>query len=125
MLKPPVISESEWKVMRVLWRRSPLPAYDIIQALAEKEEWHPNTIKTLLARLHKKKAISATKYKNLFIYEPLVSEEECIQVESHSLLDRLFDGSVKPLLVHFAKNKKLSKRDLDELRKILEGKDAK
>ena len=51
--------------------------------------------------------------------------EECIQVESQSLLDRLFDGSVKPLLVHFAKNKKLSKRDLDELRKILEGKDAK
>ncbi len=111
--------------MRVLWDRSPLPAYDIIQALAEREQWHPNTIKTLLNRLLKKQAISARKYKNLFLYEPVVSMEECIQVESQSLLDRLFDGSVKPLLVHFAKNKKLSKRDLDELRRILEGKDAK
>ena len=124
MPKPPLISASEWKIMRVLWRRSPLGAYDIIQELTA-EDWHPNTIKTLLARLHKKKVISAKKYKNLFLYEPLASEEECIQEESQSLLDRLFDGSVKPLLVHFAKQKKLSKRDLDELRKILEGKDQK
>ena len=123
MPKPPVISDSEWKVMRVLWRRAPLPAYDIIQALSEREQWHPNTIKTLLARLHKKKAIGAKKYKNLFLYEPLVSEDECIQAESQGLLDRLFDGSVKPLLVHFARSKRLSKKDLDELRKILEGKE--
>ena len=47
--------------MRVLWDRSPLPAYDIIQALAEREQWHPNTIKTLLNRLLKKQAISARK----------------------------------------------------------------
>lgn len=125
MPRPPVISESEWKIMRVLWRRSPLPAYDIIQALSEREQWHPNTIKTLLARLHKKKAIAAKKYKNLFLYEPLVTEEECLQAESQSFLDRLFDGSVKPLLVHFARSKKLSKKDLEELRRILEGKDAK
>ena len=110
--------------MRVLWRQAPLGAYDIIVDLAT-EDWHPNTVKTMLARLHKKKAVSVRKYKNLFLYEPLVSEDECIQEESQSLLDRLFDGSVKPLLVHFAKQNKLSKRDLDELRKILEGKDQK
>lgn len=110
--------------MRVLWRRASLPAYDIIEELAG-EEWHPNTIKTLLARLHRKKAITARRYKNLFIYEPLVSEEECIRAESQNLLDRLFDGSVKPLLVHFARNKKLSKQDIEDLRKILEGKEKK
>ena len=74
---------------------------------------------------HKKGAIAASKYKNLFLYEPLVSEEECIQAESQSFLDRIFDGSVKPLLVHFAKSKKLSKKDLEELRAILDGKEKK
>jgi predicted transcriptional regulator len=38
-------------------------------------------------------------------------------------VERLFNGSVKPLLVHFAKNKKLSKEDLEELRLILEGRE--
>jgi BlaI family penicillinase repressor len=121
----PQISEAEWKVMRVLWKKSPQPAYDIIQALGSAEQWHPNTVKTLLARLHKKKVVAIKKYKNLFLYSPLVSEEECIQAESESFLDRLFGGAVQPLLVHFAKKRMLSKKDLDDLRRILEGKDSK
>jgi BlaI family transcriptional regulator, penicillinase repressor len=124
-MKTPTISEAEWKIMRLLWRKAPQPAYDLIEQLSKHEDWHPNTVKTMLARLHRKKAIGIKKYKNLFLYEPLVTEEECLQVESQSFLDRLFDGSVRPLLVHFAKSKKLSKADLDELRRILEGKDKK
>jgi BlaI family penicillinase repressor len=120
---PPPITEAEWKVMKLLWEKSPLPAYDVIQALADKEQWHSNTVKTLLARLTKKKALGARKYKNLFLYYPLVSEEECIQAESDSLLERLFDGAVTPLLVHFARRRKLTKKDLDQLRKILDGKE--
>jgi BlaI family penicillinase repressor len=125
MPKPPTITDSEWKVMKLLWKKSPQPAYDLIQALSEKEQCHPNTIKTLLGRLVRKKALGTHKYKNLFRYYPLVTEEECIQAESENFVERLFNGSVKPLLVHFAKNKKLSKEDLEELRLILEGKDKK
>lgn len=111
--------------MRVLWKNSPLAAFDIIQELAATEKWHPNTVKTLLTRLHKKGALGTKKYKNLFLYFPTVTEEECVESESENFLDRLFGGSVKPLLVHFARQKKLSKQDLDELRRILEGKETK
>jgi BlaI family penicillinase repressor len=119
---PPSITEAEWKVMKLLWEKSPLPAYDVIQALAEKEQWHSNTVKTLLARLARKEALGTRKYKNLFLYYPLVSEDECIQAESDSLLERLFGGAVTPLLVHFARRRKLTKKDLEHLRKILDGK---
>jgi BlaI family penicillinase repressor len=111
--------------MRVLWRKSPQPAYDIVQELSSTEHWHPNTIKTLLTRLHKKKAVAVEKYKNLYLYSARVTEEECIQAESESFLDRLFGGAVQPLLVHFAKRQKLTKQDLDALRKILDGKEKK
>jgi BlaI family transcriptional regulator, penicillinase repressor len=119
MAQVPVISESEWKVMKVLWGKSPLTAMDIINALAGTEDWHPNTVKTLLSRLHKKKAVGVEKQKNLYIYRPLVSEAECVKMESESFLDRVFGGSVKPLLVHFVEQERLSSQDLDELRKIL------
>lgn len=111
--------------MRLLWKKAPQPAYDIIQALGTEQSWHPNTVKTLLTRLHKKKVVGIQKYKNLFLYSPLVSEEECIQAESESFLDRLFGGAVQPLLVHFARKKMLSRKDLEDLRRILEGKDPK
>ncbi|MBI4661719.1 MAG: BlaI/MecI/CopY family transcriptional regulator [Verrucomicrobia bacterium] len=122
MPKPPVISESEWKIMKVLWAKSPLGAYDIIEALA-KEEWHPNTVKTMLSRLTKKKALKISKYKNLYLYEPLVTEEQCLHAESESFLARFFGGSVKPLLVHFARKQKLTRADIDELKRILEKED--
>ncbi len=108
--------------MRLLWKKAPQPSYDIIQTLTEEENWHPSTIKTLLGRLTRKKAVGTRKYKNLYQYRPLLSEEECIHVESQSLLDRLFDGSVRPLLLHFARRRALTQRDLDELRAILEKK---
>lgn len=108
--------------MRVLWKKSPQPAYDIIQEISATEHWHPNTIKTLLARLLKKKALAAHKYKNLYLYAPRVTQEECIQAESESFLDRIFGGAVQPLLVHFARQQKLTKADLEALRKILEEK---
>jgi BlaI family penicillinase repressor len=119
MARVPVISESEWKVMKVLWTRSPLPAMEIIQALAGTEDWHPNTVKTLLSRLHKKKALGVEKQKNLYLYRPLVSEADCVKTESDSFLHRVFGGAVKPLLVHFVQKQSLSSEDLDELRKIL------
>ncbi|MGZ8899986.1 MAG: BlaI/MecI/CopY family transcriptional regulator [Limisphaerales bacterium] len=121
---PPSITEAEWKVMKLLWEKSPLPAYDLIQVLAGKEKWHANTVKTLLARLVRKKAVGTRKYKNLFLYDPLVTEEECIQAESDSLVERLFGGAVQPLLLHFARRRKLTKKDLNELRKILDGKEV-
>ena len=119
MDKTPEISAAEWKVMKVLWTKAPQPAYDIVRELDGKEDWHPNTIKTILTRLVRKKALGITKYKNLFLYRPLVSEEDCVQAESESFLDRFFGGSVRPLLVHFARREKLSAADLEELKRIL------
>ncbi|MDB6021329.1 MAG: hypothetical protein JWQ04_1186 [Pedosphaera sp.] len=115
----PVISEAEWKVMKVLWAKSPLSAMEIIQALAGTEDWHPNTVKTLLSRLHKKKALGVEQVKNLYLYRPLVSEADCVKTESDSFLHRVFGGSVKPLLMHFVEKQQLSSQDLDELKKIL------
>jgi len=105
--------------MRVLWEKNPLPAYDVIQALGDTEEWHPNTIKTLLNRLVKKKALAVQKYKNLFLYSPVLKEADCVRAESQSFLERFFGGDVRPLLIHFAENKQLTAADLKELQKIL------
>jgi BlaI family penicillinase repressor len=113
------ISSAEWKVMRALWEKSPQPAYDIIQSLEKTESWHPNTIKTLLNRLVKKKALTVERYKNLFLYSPALKEADCVRAESQSFLERFFGGDVRPLLIHFAENNQLTAEDLAELQKIL------
>lgn len=106
--------------MKVLWAEAPLSAYDVTQALYDSKKWHPNTVRTMLSRLAKKDALETSKYKNLFLYAPRFTEEECVAAESKTFLERVFGGSVKPLLVHFAKNENFNAEDIRELKRILD-----
>ena len=121
-MKPvPKISETEWEVMQVLWARSPLAAGEIIDALvAADSTWHPKTAKTLLNRLVKKKALGYEKQGRAYLYRPLVKEADCALAESESFLDRVFGGSLKPMLAHLVERKKLSAAEIRELKRLLD-----
>ena len=114
------ISEAESVVMDVLWRRHPLGAEDVVLALADRQDWQEATIKTLLNRLLNKGVISAAKDGRSYLYSPLLRREDWVLEESRGLLDRLFDGRVAPLVAHFSEQRKLSRKDIAELRKLLE-----
>lgn len=114
------ISDAESTVMDVLWRRSPLSAEEVIAALAGEQDWQEATIKTLLNRLLKKGAITAEADGRRYRYSPLLTREAWLTQASRGLLDRLFGGRVAPLVAHFSEQKALSKRDIAELRALLE-----
>jgi predicted transcriptional regulator len=120
MKMPVQISESEAKVMQVLWDESPLGAEQVAERLANNESWQTSTVKTLLNRLLKKGAVSADADGRRYLYRPLLSRRVYVASESRSLLDRLFDGKVAPLVSHFAEQRKLTKRDVTELRRLLD-----
>ncbi|HMB42620.1 MAG TPA: BlaI/MecI/CopY family transcriptional regulator [Luteimonas sp.] len=114
------ISEAESAVMEVLWQRQPLAAEDVVVALADSRQWQEATIKTLLNRLLKKGAIRATKDGRRYLYVPVLKRQAWMLGESQGLLERLFDGRVAPLVAHFSEHRKLSRKDIAELRKLLE-----
>ena len=114
------ISEAESVVMDVLWRRHPLGAEDVVAELADSRHWQEATIKTLLNRLLNKGAIAAERDGRRYLYSPLLKREAWVLEESRGLLDRLFDGRVAPLVAHFSEQRKLSRKDIAELRKLLE-----
>jgi BlaI family transcriptional regulator, penicillinase repressor len=115
------ISAAESVVMQVLWlRKSPMATEDVIAALASKEKWQASTVKTLLNRLLKKGAIKAQLDGRRYLYSPLIAREQWLSDESSSLLDRLFGGRVAPLVAHFSQTRKLSKKDLADLKKLIQ-----
>jgi predicted transcriptional regulator len=116
----PSISEAESVVMQVLWQTSPIATEDLIASLEGPEKWHASTVKTLLARLLKKGAIRARRDGRRFLYSPVMKREQWLTDESTGLLDRLFGGRVAPLVAHFSQRRKLSKKDVAELRKLIE-----
>ena len=114
------ISEAEAVVMEALWESHPLSAEDVVARLGGRNGWAEATVKTLLNRLLNKGAISAVKERRRYLYAPRVQRDAWVLEESSSLLERLFDGRVAPLVAHFSQHRKLGRDDVAELRRLLE-----
>ena len=115
-----VISEAESAVLEVLWDKGTASAEEVTAVLAQPRGWQDSTVKTLLGRLLKKGAVQAVRDGRRFIYSPTLAREEWLSRESESLLNRLYGGRVAPLVAHFSRHRKLSKRDIRELKRLIE-----
>lgn len=117
----PSITAAEWMVMRVLWGKSPLSTNAVVAALESRTDWKPKTIHTLLARLVRKGALRAQKRGREYVYSPLALAEECEYQLSRSFLGRFFDGELAPFLTRLVEREKLTRKEIEELKRILEG----
>jgi predicted transcriptional regulator len=117
--KPIQISEAESIVMQVVWTHHSIPTEDVIAALEKHGRWQASTVKTLLNRLLNKGAVKARKENRRYLYSAVLTREEWLATESHGFLDRMFGGRVAPLVSYFSAQKKLGKKDIDDLRKLI------
>lgn len=122
MTRTPPITDAEWEVMTVLWERSPATALEVVEAVREKMDWHPKTVKTLLSRLVRKGVLRYRTEGNRYVYSPAIGRRRYVKDESKSFLERVFGGEATPALMHFVRTADLSKDDIDELRRLLDEK---
>jgi BlaI family penicillinase repressor len=114
------ISEAESVVMEVLWRTNPIATEDVMTALEPHGKWQESTVKTLLNRLLKKGAIRARKDGRRYLYSPVLARKEWLSTESTGFLNRLFGGRVAPFVAHFSSQRKLTKKDIADLKRLIQ-----
>ncbi|GMQ61614.1 BlaI/MecI/CopY family transcriptional regulator [Vallitalea maricola] len=118
----PSISDSELQVMKLIWKKNPITSDEIINGLSEKMSWNPQTIKTFITRLVKKKAISYNRLGRNYLYYPVVTQKEYLKVENKSFLQKIYDGAVDRLVYNFIEQEDLSEEDINKLQKMLDNK---
>ena len=114
------ISQAEAQIMQVLWRLEDATLEQLREALDADSDWHESTIKTLLARLQKKGAVTADLDGRRFRYRPVLSEAQWQGEEARSFLDRVFGGQVAPLVAFFGERGELGSKDVAELKRLLQ-----
>jgi predicted transcriptional regulator len=114
------ISGAESQIMEALWAKGPLSADAIVAEVGDDHGWAPGTVKTLITRLLRKKAIEGRREPEGYLYRPLVARADYVQSESQSLVDRLFGGEVAPLVAHFAEHRALTPKDIQHLKALIE-----
>ena len=113
------ISEAEFEVMKIVWRSAPINTNEITERLLKTTTWSAKTIQTLIKRLVTKGALTYEKQGRIFVYTPLVKENEYINQQSNSFLDRFYDGDISAMLSTYLENNQLSETELQHLRSIL------
>jgi predicted transcriptional regulator len=113
------ISAAESQVMEAVWGQGPLAADEIVAAVGEPQGWGEATVKTLINRLLKKKALVSERSDGRTRYRALVSREDYVQGESQGLLDRLFGGELAPLVAHYARHRNLSPDEVARLKRLI------
>ncbi len=118
----PRISDAEWMVLKAVWQLKTPTAREVVEQLKDEADWKPKTIHTLLGRLVQKGALATEKPGREYMFRPLVTERECRQAASRSFLEKVFDGEIAPFLACFLERRKLTRKELAELKAILEEK---
>ena len=115
----PQISEAEYEVMKLVWKYAPINTNEITERLTQTTTWSPKTIQTLIKRLVNKGALSYEKQGRVFVYTPMVRENEYICQERNSFLNRYYDGDITAMLSAYIENDQLSETEIDTLRSLL------
>lgn len=110
--------DSELKVMCVLWNEGDTTAKRISDVLKNEVGWNMNTTYTLIKRCMKKGAIE--RYEPHFMCHALISKEEVQEAETNELINKIYDGSADQLFAALLGRKKLSEKQIEKLKQIVE-----
>ncbi len=95
------ITEAEWQVMRAVWAEVPATSGNLVRDLSSSTGWEPTTVKTLLARLVKKRILRFEVSGRSYLYYPLLSEEACIRREMRLFAGKIYGGELLLATPHF------------------------
>jgi predicted transcriptional regulator len=91
------VTEAERELMEALWRQGPLTPASLFAEVKRRRPWSESTIKTLLARLMRKKIVRSDRLDGYLIYRPLIERDALITSVLDDLVDRLFQGDYAEL----------------------------
>ena len=118
----PQISEAEYAVMKIVWKRAPISTNEITEQLLKTTTWSPKTIQTLIKRLVTKKALTYEKQGRVFVYTPLIRKSDYMNQERNAFVNRYYDDDIAAMVSAFIRDDKLSETDIEQLRSLLDKK---
>ncbi len=114
------LTASEWSVLDCLWEDSPRTVMQLVADLSGRVGWAKSTTITTLRRMEEKGLVDVEQGTRGKLYAPAVEREQAVIAETHSFLDRVYQGSVGMMMSAMAKRQELSPNEVAELRAILD-----
>ena len=116
-MSTPKVFESEYRFCIILWENEPVTSSELVKICKEKLGWKPTTTYTVIKRLSERGIL---KNENTVV-SSLVTKDEIQSAEIDEMVEKTFEGSVPAFLAAFTKKRRLSEKEIAEIRKMIDG----
>ena len=121
MRKPhPTLTPQELAIMKVVWRKDEVTVRDVYDGLRESRDIAYTTVMTMMRVLQEKGYLTKVTHDRAHVYRPTRPRQQVIGSMVREFLDRVFDGASDALLVHLARDNKLTARQKRLVKQLLE-----
>ena len=104
--------------MKVVWERDSVTVRDVYEDLLERRKVAYTTVMTMMKILEQKKYLKKDQSDRAYVYRPAQPKGQVIGAMVREFVNRVFNGSAEPLLVHLVKEHDLSAKDLEEISRL-------
>jgi len=104
--------------MKIVWERETATVRDVYEALLEQRKVAYTTVMTMMKILESKGYLKKTQVERAYIYRPAQPQRQVIGDMVREFVNRVFNGSAEPLLVHLVEQNDLTREDLEEIARL-------
>jgi BlaI family penicillinase repressor len=122
--RQPKLGDLELEILNVLWARGPSTVREVLDALPRRPRPAYTTILTMLRLMHEKGYLDRDERGKAHVYSARLREANVKRGLLRGLLDRAFGGSAEALLVRLLQDERLSREELDRVKRLIEEKEA-
>lgn len=114
------LTPHELEIMKVVWQRDSATVRDVYESLLERRKIAYTTVMTMMKILESKGYLKKYRQDRAFVYRPTRTKDKAIAGMVREFMNRVFNGSVEPLLVHLVKARHIREKDLQKIVRMLE-----
>ena len=116
----PTLTGQELEIMKVIWRLETATVRQVYETLLEKRRIAYTTVMTMMNILEQKGYLKKRQEERAYVYRPSQPQQQVIRGMVREFVNRVFNGSAEPLLVHLVEDRHLTGKDLDEIRRTIQ-----
>jgi BlaI family penicillinase repressor len=120
-MRPPksTLTGQELEIMKEVWRLETATVRQVYESLLERRRIAYTTVMTMLNILEHKGFLKKRQEERAYVYSPAQPQKQVVGSMVREFVNRVFNGSAEPLLLHLVEDKHLTEKDLEEIRKSI------
>jgi predicted transcriptional regulator len=122
-MRPPskTLTDQELEIMKIVWERPTVTVRDVYEALLERRKVAYTTVMTMMKILEQKGYLNRKQVDRAYVYRPAQPKSRVVRAMVRDFVNRVFNGSAEPLLVHLIEDRRLTPEEISEIRRLIGG----